>query len=312
MCGRLRVPRTEDMVVKALLEIISHRSGGPRRGLAHGQDVTARLRRDLGHLLLAALVLTVAAVVWSTWEQRAELAYNQHNLIRLHVVANSDQPADQVLKVKVRDAILAASGDLLGESTPADAEARIVENLPLFRRLAEEVVRQAGRSYGVEVEYGTFAFPERSYGPVDLPAGEYRALRVVLGNGDGANWWCILFPPLCYLDVVGGGGGHEAVPLSTLTEEQRRRLEELTEAADVSSVVRLMGRDYGLGVVPAGEDGSGTVLLVADTGTDDLQVRLYTVERLRDVVRALAEAFPWLFGGAFGPAVAEEAANPER
>lgn len=297
--------------MKALLEIISHRSGGPRRELAYGQGAMARLRRGLGYWLLAALVLTAAAVVWSTWEQRAELAYNQHNLIRLHVVANSDQPADQALKMKVRDAILAASGDLLEESASADAEARIVENLPFFRRLAEEEVREAGRDYGVKVEYGTFAFPDRSYGPVDLPAGEYRALRVVLGNGDGANWWCILFPPLCYLDVVGGGGGQEVVPLSTLTKEQRRRLEELTEGADADGLVRTVASDYGLGVVPGGEDGSGTVLLVADTGTDDLQVRLYTAERLRDIVRALAEAFPWLFGS-FGPAAVEETANPER
>jgi hypothetical protein len=163
----------------------------------------------------------------------------------------------------------------------------------------------------VKVEYGTFAFPDRSYGPVDLPAGEYRAVRVVLGNGAGTNWWCILFPPLCYLDVVGGGGGQETVPLSTLTEEQRRRLEELTEDADVSGLVRLAARDYGLSVLSGGEDGSEMVLLVADTGKDDLQVRLYTVERLREIMRTLAEAFPWLFGS-FGPAVAEEAANPER
>jgi stage II sporulation protein R len=169
------------------------------------------VRRRLGQAFLALLTLVLGLAAWSGWRLRADAAYNTHNLIRLHVVANSDQPKDQQVKLEVRDAILEASGDLFGahagpfaEKTPDSAVLAIKGNLPLFQRVAENVLAASGYDYSVKVEYGAFAFPERTYGPLVLPQGKYQALRVVLGSGQGANWWCILFPPLCYLDVVGG------------------------------------------------------------------------------------------------------------
>lgn len=169
----------------------------------HGEGRLAR--RRLGQAFLAVLVLILGLVAWSGWRLRADAAYNTHNLIRLHVVANSDQPKDQEVKLEVRDAILNASGSLFAGKTLNDAVLAVRDNLPLFKRIAENVLAASGYDYPVGVEYGAFAFPERTYGPLVLPAGNYQALRVVLGSGQGANWWCILFPPLCYLDVVGGG-----------------------------------------------------------------------------------------------------------
>lgn len=190
--------------MKSVYEI-AHPNQEPSKAGFHRASLS---RRRLSWIFVAALAAVVGLLAWASFTSRAATAYNTHNLIRLHVVANSNQADDQAVKLEVRDAILNASGglfsgDLSSQNAPADAAQTIQDNLPLFRQVAENVLRQNGYDYPVDVEYGTYAFPEKAYGPLVLPAGDYQALRVVLGSGRGANWWCILFPPLCYLDVVG-------------------------------------------------------------------------------------------------------------
>ncbi len=300
-------------------------------------------RRVLGLALLAGLALFVGYVAWASLSSRADLAYDMHNLIRLHVVANSDRPADQQVKLAVRDAILRASGDLFTARPPDEAVEVVKGNLPLFKRAAENVLRAYGYDYPVAVEFGTFSFPERTYGPLVLPAGDYQALRIVLGEGQGANWWCILFPPLCYLDVVGGlsanwgvttGGvlaagtgtagtaapATRVVSLDSLTASQARDLERiLTRALDTvesqegkratDGKPAPVPRDGDLRIIvsdiPASRD-SDLVVLVADTGSSRTEVRFYVFDRLRDLIRSLAQSAPWLVGswegGTVGPA----------
>lgn len=297
-------------------------------------------RRRLGQAFLAVLVLILGLVAWSGWRLRADAAYNTHNLIRLHVVANSDQDKDQEVKLEVRDAILNASGSLFAGKTLDDAVLAVKDNLPLFKRIAENVLAASGYDYPVGVEYGAFAFPERTYGPLVLPAGNYQALRVVLGTGEGANWWCILFPPLCYLDVVGGGRQAEwgitaggtltagaagtagqagsgtaavtatrVVSLDSLTDAQLRDLESvLQQALDRVPQPTESATDEGVRViisdVPSSPD-ADLVVLVADTGSSRTEVRFYVFDRLRDLLRSLALSAPWLveslpWGGAEG------------
>ena len=290
-------------------------------------------------LIVAAVGALIGLLAWSAVTSRVETAYNTHNLIRLHVVANSDQPADQKVKLEVRDAILKASGELFGARnqapSPPDEVARILkENLPLFKRIAENVLRAGGYDYPVNVEFGTFSFPERTYGPLVLPAGDYQALRIVLGEGKGANWWCILFPPLCYLDVVGGleqkwglsaggtlsaagsgaggasgtggssAGGTRVIPLESLTASQLEDLENVLGRAldnvgsgQGSSSRTEAGVKVILSDIPSSPD-TDLVILVADTGSERTEVRFYVYERLRDLIRSLAEAAPpWLLEG---------------
>ncbi len=300
-------------------------------------DRVAIARRRLGWASVLALALVISLLGWSSYQIRADTAYNTHNLIRLHVVANSDKPSDQEVKLDVRDAILRASGDLLGgelsvADPPDQAALTIKENLPLFRRVAENVLRANGYDYPVNVEFGTFAFPERAYGPLVLPAGDYQALRVVLGNGEGANWWCILFPPLCYLDVVGGNrqaqwgltpggtlvasgdggtgtvasgpssaagsgtGGTRAVSLDSLTPAQIKDLETVLGHA-LDDAASPESSDGGVKVIlsdiPSSPD-TDLVILVADAGSSRTEVRFYVLDRLRDLIRSLAESAPWL------------------
>ncbi|WP_084413200.1 stage II sporulation protein R [Desulfovirgula thermocuniculi] len=133
-------------------------------------------------------------------------------LIRLHVLANSDSPVDQALKLRVRDAVVGSTAPLFRQArTPAEAREIALANLELIREVAEREVRAAGKDYPVTVSWGRYRFPERTYpspaGSLTLPEGDYEAVRIVLGRGEGANWWCVLFPPLCFVDFRPGGSG---------------------------------------------------------------------------------------------------------
>ena len=119
-------------------------------------------------------------------------------VVRLHVIANSDEEADQALKLKVRDRILDQATEILEASSGrADAIRKIDAALPQLQQIAEEEVRAEGYSYGVTASLEETNFPTKEYDGFALPAGEYLALRVVIGEGKGQNWWCVVFPPLC-------------------------------------------------------------------------------------------------------------------
>ena len=134
-----------------------------------------------------------------TGARASELEYG--NCVRLHVVAADDTFEQQALKLKVRDAVLCCARELLQNCSDADAAWEIVgENLTALEAAAKGCIVAAGARSDIQCEAGVFAFPERRYGDVVLPEGDYRALRVVIGEGRGHNWWCVLFPSLCWPD----------------------------------------------------------------------------------------------------------------
>lgn len=116
------------------------------------------------------------------------------NIVRLHILANSDSVEDQKLKLQVRDAILKHSR--ANFTKKSDVKTKLDE----YKEIAETVISEKGYDYPVEVEYGNFKFPTKEYNNIRLPAGNYDALRVKIGNADGQNWWCVMFPPLCFVD----------------------------------------------------------------------------------------------------------------
>lgn len=123
------------------------------------------------------------------------------DVIRLHVIANSDSEQDQALKLQVRDVVLAQVENEIGEvEAITDARELVEGKLPEIEAAAQEYVRSQGYDYNVRVDWGIFPFPTKTYGKVTLPAGDYRAVRVVIGEGAGHNWWCVMFPPLCFVD----------------------------------------------------------------------------------------------------------------
>lgn len=130
------------------------------------------------------------------------LAPTPNQLIRFHVLANSDSEQDQALKRAVRDAILKEVSPQLAVSQSLDDSRQILKKVrPDMEGIGRSMVKAWGKDYMVYTEYGHFSFPTKSYGSLVLPAGDYEALRVVIGEGQGSNWWCVLFPPLCFIDI---------------------------------------------------------------------------------------------------------------
>ena len=120
------------------------------------------------------------------------------SVIRLHVLANSDSEEDQAIKLKVRDTVAALTDELTRACPDIDtAEKTLAENLELIRARAQETLTSLGCSHRVSVELGRENYPRKSYDSICFPAGEYRSLRVLIGEADGQNWWCVLFPQLC-------------------------------------------------------------------------------------------------------------------
>jgi stage II sporulation protein R len=149
--------------------------------------------------LMMAFALALTAGVWASASQSA-LA---DRVVRLHVVANSDSDRDQAVKLLVRDAVLAQATPLLdGVDSRQGAEAALAAHLDQLAQAGAEALARAGVDDPVTVTLEDQWFPTKVYDGFSLPAGQYRALRVVIGDGAGQNWWCVVFPPLCLASVT--------------------------------------------------------------------------------------------------------------
>lgn len=128
-----------------------------------------------------------------------------NSVFRLHVIANSDSKEDQELKLKVRDSLLSYMNNLAKNcSSKEEVVALAKEHQEEFKKIAEQVINDNGFSYPVTIQIGDSDFPTKTYGDISLPAGTYDALRVQIGDSKGQNWWCVMFPPLCFVDVSTG------------------------------------------------------------------------------------------------------------
>ncbi len=204
------------------------------------QDFKKNLLNHSGQstkLLTGALVLTIL-VIFTRLNSYTENVNSglSDNLIRLHVVANSDSPEDQQLKSTVRDAVLEYVCNKVKDSDSIEQTSSIIaDNISDIRSVAERTIYSNGSSYDVNTSLGLYPFPTKAYGDIVLPAGEYQALRIVIGKGYGANWWCVLFPPLCFVDVT-----HGTVPDEVKDDLKRVLSEEeydlVTSSGDESDI----------------------------------------------------------------------------
>lgn len=148
----------------------------------------------------AALIMTIAVNSYSDAVQ-SDL---QNGLIRLHIIADGDDEEAQTVKLKVRDAVLAEMSEKFACKDIEMSRQTIEENLGTIEEIADRTLRENGFTYTSRVEYGKFAFPQKSYGNVTLPAGDYYGVRVILGSGGGRNWWCVMYPPMCFAENSAG------------------------------------------------------------------------------------------------------------
>jgi len=140
-------------------------------------------------------------------------------IIRFHVIANSDSKDDQALKLKVRDKVLEYMQPKLKKSKSIDESRKIIEegNKEIIA-IAGEVIKKNGYNYSVTSTLSSENFPIKTYGNITLPQGKYEAYRIIIGTGKGQNWWCVMFPPVCFVDVTKGQVSYKQ------TEEQMKKV----------------------------------------------------------------------------------------
>ena len=123
------------------------------------------------------------------------------SLIRFHVIANSDSEDDQNLKIKVKNKVIDYLYPYLNDSQSLDESRQIIKDrMQEVKKLAEQVIEDNNYKYSIKVELSRENFPDKSYGNITLPQGNYEAFRIIIGDGQGKNWWCVMFPPLCFVD----------------------------------------------------------------------------------------------------------------
>lgn len=141
--------------------------------------------------IVIAILFSICSFAKTSEEIRSDV-------LRLHVIANSDTSVDQNLKLRLRDYILQEGKDIFNGSVNVEnAVEKIEPVLPELEKSAKEFVNRAGFDYDVKISLSNEYFTTRTYETVTLPAGKYLALRVVIGSGEGHNWWCVMFPPMC-------------------------------------------------------------------------------------------------------------------
>lgn len=155
-------------------------------------------------LMIFILFLTYFLISLFSYSNAVSSSLSE-NVFRLHVIANSDSKEDQDLKYKVRDNLIKYMNSISKDvSTKEDAIKLANENIDNFYNIAKNTILENGFNYDVNIEIGNFDFPTKTYGDISLPAGFYDALRVKIGEAKGKNWWCVMFPSLCFVDISNG------------------------------------------------------------------------------------------------------------
>ncbi|MGE5395953.1 MAG: stage II sporulation protein R [Chitinophagales bacterium] len=148
--------------------------------------------------LIILLLIIGLAFPLTQYLLRIQKAFTPDNLIRIHVVANSDSTFDQATKIQVKDRIVEWLSPRLAMSGSVNQSKEFLgNNLETIMAIAYDEIKNNQAGYSAYATVGEFEFPTKSYGELTLPRGKYTALRVVLGEGKGKNWWCVLYPPLC-------------------------------------------------------------------------------------------------------------------
>ena len=166
-----------------------------------------------------------------------------NSVFRLHVLANSNSSEDQNLKYKVRDKLISYMNTICSATTSKKEAISIAQNhLNDFQKIAEQTISENGYTYPIKVEIGNFDFPTKTYGDISLPAGSYDALRVEIGKAQGQNWWCVMFPPLCFIDVSSGIVPDESKELlkENMNEEDFALISDNNSHSDISFKFKIL------------------------------------------------------------------------
>ncbi|MEC1672670.1 stage II sporulation protein R [Bacillus mojavensis] len=183
-------------------------------------------------------LLLSGALVGLAKEETAQQSENEpvvipDEAIRLRILANSDRDEDQELKRRIRDAVNKEITTWVKDITSIEEARRLIRSkLPEIKEIAKETMEKEGARQSISVDFDKISFPTKLYGSMVYPAGEYEAILITLGNGEGANWWCVLFPPLCFLDFSNGEAVKEQEDKEASKKQTEKALEDLTAKAE--------------------------------------------------------------------------------
>ncbi|RFU64266.1 stage II sporulation protein R [Bacillus sp. V59.32b] len=198
------------------------------------------------YLSIAYLLILTIGTILSIYMPKVESAAKSEETvvipkeaIRLRILANSDNKADQDVKRLIRDEVNQNITGWVEELTSIEEAKRVIQShLPEIQKMAEQIVDKQGLDQKVNVHFGKAKFPTKLYGQFLYPAGEYEAVVITLGEGKGANWWCVLFPPLCFLDFSNG----TAVSQSPYEEENPNETKSKGEAKETGQTDETKGK----------------------------------------------------------------------
>ena len=163
------------------------------------------MKKKLNFIFILTILVFIYIALLSFNYSKAVSSNLSDSVFRLHIIANSDSSADQELKLKVRDNIINYMNTLTSSSSDKKDVISMVNNhLDSFKEIALNTIKGNGYNYDVNIEIGNFHFPTKSYGDISFPAGNYNALKIEIGDAIGQNWWCVLFPPLCFVNSSTG------------------------------------------------------------------------------------------------------------
>ena len=163
------------------------------------------MKKKLNFIFILTILVFIYIALLSFNYSKAISSNLSESVFRLHIIANSDSSADQELKLKVRDKIIEYMNTLTSNSSDKKDVISIVNNhLDSFKEIALNTIKENGYNYDVNIEIGNFHFPTKSYGDISFPASNYDALKIEIGDAIGQNWWCVLFPPLCFVNSSTG------------------------------------------------------------------------------------------------------------
>ena len=201
------------------------------------------MNKSIFYRVLLVILLLIVFVCFSAYSYVTAVSNGiADSVFRLHVIANSDSAEDQNLKYLVRDALIDYMNSVSKNSNSKDEAISIAyQHKSDFYKIAKKVINDNGYDYNVNISIGNFAFPTKNYGDISLPAGYYDALKVEIGNASGQNWWCVMFPPLCFVDISTGivpEDSKETIKDSLHTEEYN--LINSAQTADVKFKFKLL------------------------------------------------------------------------
>ncbi|TCU79194.1 stage II sporulation protein R [Tissierella praeacuta] len=175
-------------------------------------------------LILSIFIFSFVYIICPFIEKKVKKSF-EDEIIRFHIRANSDKEEDQALKLKIRDEILKEMKEKFKHTKTLEESREVIRaNMKEMKDITERVIQKEGKDYDVAITLDQDNFPTRKYGNLVLPSGEYETLLITLGEGKGQNWWCIMFPPLCFVDITHSVAYNVEKELDTKIEEPQLKL----------------------------------------------------------------------------------------